>query len=190
MAVSVSTSSTRIVDACMRYAASVEYRGVKLEDLCTASGVCERRVRQAFVERYAMPPTARLQFEALLEARRRLLDPPPSVDAVTRVALDLGFGEHGTVTEHDRRRAHDSARSRNCRPDPLDRDRVLERSQWRDAEERPVRRRVVLDERDQLGLVDRDEAPALGLDPQQTAAVHHAHDHVLGAVDGEVVTGA
>jgi AraC-like DNA-binding protein len=92
MAVSVSTSSTRIVDACMRYAASVEYRGVKLEDLCTASGVCERRVRQAFVERYAMPPTARLQFEALLEARRRLLDPPPSVDAVTRVALDLGFG--------------------------------------------------------------------------------------------------
>ena len=41
-------SSVHIVWACVRYAASVRYQRVTLNDLSEAAGVSERRVRDAF----------------------------------------------------------------------------------------------------------------------------------------------
>ena len=84
-------SSSHIVWACMRYAASVRYQSVTLSDLCAAAGVSERRVRDAFTDCYGMSPTAYLRVVALLEVRRTLLDGPSVRDAVTRAASDFGF---------------------------------------------------------------------------------------------------
>ena len=75
-------SSLRIVWACVRYAASVRYQRVTLDDLSAAAGVSERRVRDAFSDCHGMSPTAFLRVAALLEVRRVLLEAP--IDARRR----------------------------------------------------------------------------------------------------------
>jgi len=84
-------SSTQIVSACMRYARSVRYQGVTIQDLCAVSGAPERRVRDAFYDCYGVSPTAHLRAAALREVRRALLEGPPARDAVSRAATDFGF---------------------------------------------------------------------------------------------------
>ena len=69
-------SSLRIVWACVRYAASVRYQRVTLDDLSAAANVSERRVRDAFSDCHGMSPTAFLRVAALLEVRRALLATP------------------------------------------------------------------------------------------------------------------
>ena len=88
-------SSLRIVWACVRYAASVRYQRVTLDDLSAAASVSERRVRDAFSDCHGMSPTAFLRVAALLEVRRALLAAPTVRDAVTRAASDYGFWHLG-----------------------------------------------------------------------------------------------
>ena len=88
-------SSLRIVWACVRYAASVRYQRVTLNDLSAAASVSERRVRDAFSDCHGMSPTTFLRVAALLEVRRTLLDAPTVRDAVTRAASDFGFWHLG-----------------------------------------------------------------------------------------------
>ncbi len=84
-------NSVRIARACEEHAAAARYQGVTLADLCAASAVSERRVRQAFYETYGMSPTAYLRIAALHEVRNALLSGPPVRDAVSRAASDFGF---------------------------------------------------------------------------------------------------
>lgn len=84
-------NSVRIARACEERAAAARYQGLTLADLCAASGVSERRVRQAFYESYGMSPTAYLRVAALYEVRKTLLLGPPTRDAVSRAATDFGF---------------------------------------------------------------------------------------------------
>ena len=95
-------SSVHIVWACKRYAASVRYQRVTLNDLSKAAGVSERRVRDAFCDCHGMSPTAYLRVAALREVRRTLLEGPLVRDAVTRAALDLGFWHLGRFAGHYR----------------------------------------------------------------------------------------
>ena len=88
-------SSLRIVRACVRYAASVRYQRVTLDDLSSAAHVSERRVRDAFSDCLGVSPTAFLRVAALLEVRQTLLDAPAMRDAVTRAASDFGFWHLG-----------------------------------------------------------------------------------------------
>jgi AraC-like DNA-binding protein len=84
-------NSVCIARACEERAAAARYQGVTLADLCAASEVSERRVRQAFYESYGMSPTAYLRIAALYEVRKALLLGPPTRDAVSRAASDFGF---------------------------------------------------------------------------------------------------
>ena len=84
-------ASLRIVQACVQYAASVQYQGVTLSDLSAAARVSERRVRDAFNDCHGMSPTTYLRTAALREVRRTLLGGPFGRDPVTRAASDFGF---------------------------------------------------------------------------------------------------
>jgi AraC family ethanolamine operon transcriptional activator len=84
-------NSVHIVRVCEEFAIASNFHSVTLGELCRASGVSERRVRQAFYECYGISPTAYLRIAALNEVRRALLEEPPARDAVSRAASDFGF---------------------------------------------------------------------------------------------------
>lgn len=84
-------NSVSIARTCEEHATRARYQGVTLADLCAAASASERRVRQAFYECYGLSPTAYLRVAALHEVRRRLIEGPPSRDAVSRAAADFGF---------------------------------------------------------------------------------------------------
>jgi AraC-like DNA-binding protein len=83
--------SVHIVKQCEDYATDTNYQAVTLADLCEASGVSERRARQAFYECYGMSPTAFLRIAALYKVHHALVAGPPERDAVSRAAADYGF---------------------------------------------------------------------------------------------------
>jgi AraC-like DNA-binding protein len=90
-----SLSSMRITRVCQEHAEATHYHDVSLASLCAATGMSERRVRQAFYECYGMSPTAVLRITALRGVRRSLLGGPPTRDAVSRAASDFGFWHLG-----------------------------------------------------------------------------------------------
>ena len=83
--------SAKIARACEDYARRSRYHNVTLADLCTASGLSERRVRSAFYHSYQMSPTAFLRVTALNAVRRELVAGPRLRDAVSHVAAEWGF---------------------------------------------------------------------------------------------------
>jgi AraC family ethanolamine operon transcriptional activator len=97
-----STSSQRITDACVGYATRVRFQRVTMADLCAVTGVSERRVRDAFYEVYGASPTSQLRHLALHEVRRALVEVQPVRDAVTRAAMDFGFGHLSRFAAHYR----------------------------------------------------------------------------------------
>lgn len=84
-------NSVHIVKQCEEYATDTNFQAVTLADLCEASAVSERRVRQAFYECYGLSPTAFLRIAALYKVRHALLSGPRERDAVSRAAVDYGF---------------------------------------------------------------------------------------------------
>jgi AraC-like DNA-binding protein len=73
-----------------------------LSELCVASRVSERRLRQAFVSQFDVPPAAFFRLWALAQARKRLRTADASVASVTRVGLDLGFGHLSRFAQYYR----------------------------------------------------------------------------------------
>jgi AraC-like DNA-binding protein len=88
-------TSAQVARACEDHALRSRYQNVTLADLCTVSGVSERRVRSAFYECYQMSPTAYLRVSALNAVRRDLLHGPRRRDPVSRAATDWGFWHLG-----------------------------------------------------------------------------------------------
>ena len=72
-------SSVHIARMCEDYAVTTHFQGVTLAQLCLASNVSERRVRQAFQDCYGMSPTAYLRIAALHGVREVLLQYRQSV---------------------------------------------------------------------------------------------------------------
>ena len=71
-------TSMRITRVCEDHAEATRYHDISLASLCAATGMSERRVRQAFYECYGMSPTAMLRIAALHRVRRSLLRGPPT----------------------------------------------------------------------------------------------------------------
>jgi AraC-like DNA-binding protein len=88
------TDSQRVVRACVDYAESIGHRPSILE-LVAASGVPERRMREAFTSVYDTPPSAFFREWALTEAHRRLATAEPSDATVAQIAESVGFAHLG-----------------------------------------------------------------------------------------------
>ena len=63
------THSMSIASACVESAARTRYESTTMAELSEIAGVCERRVRRAFYDCYAMSPSAYLRVAALHGAR-------------------------------------------------------------------------------------------------------------------------
>ena len=90
-----------IVHRCLDLAVALGRRPT-LRELCVASHVSERRLRQAFVGQFDVPPVAFFRLWALAQARKRLRTADASVASVTRVGLDLGFGHLSRFAQYYR----------------------------------------------------------------------------------------
>ncbi len=95
----VAAVSLRITAACIEYA-DASYGCPTPAQMHTVAFVSERRIRQAFVETYGMPPTVYFRMRALHEARLRLLSGDSR--SVTTVAHDAGFHHPGRFARHYR----------------------------------------------------------------------------------------
>lgn len=93
--------SRRVVHACIEYAESIA-RIPSISELCLVAYVSERRLREAFVQEYALPPSRFFRAWALNEAHRRLLHAEIDEQTVTEVATGLGFGHLGRFSSQYR----------------------------------------------------------------------------------------
>lgn len=86
--------SRRIVNACVD---ELEMeRGIpSIAMMCRAASVSERRLREAFISTFDVPPKRYWQSRLLSEARERLISGEAGSDSVQAVALDLGFNHMG-----------------------------------------------------------------------------------------------
>lgn len=82
--------SRRIVNVCIEYAEATG-RNPSIPELCMAAHVSERRLRQAFIDTFDVPPSRYFRDRALDRARRRLIEGGRYGGSVTEVALDHGF---------------------------------------------------------------------------------------------------
>lgn len=68
---------------------------IYIAELCEATGVSERTLRNAFQETYGMSPMRYLNLWRLHRARKALRDADPAQRTVTRIATGLGLWEMG-----------------------------------------------------------------------------------------------
>jgi AraC family ethanolamine operon transcriptional activator len=90
-----------VVRDCVDYAVSIQ-RIPSNGELCLASHVSERRLRQAFADQFDMPPTQFFRTWALGLARRRLRAAEVGTTTVSRVAVDAGFHHLGRFATYYR----------------------------------------------------------------------------------------
>jgi AraC-like DNA-binding protein len=74
-----------------------------IAELCAVAVVSERRLRDAFVRIYGMPPSRFLRGRALSNTRQSLLEASPDAESVTHIALSHGFKHLGQFGQHYRR---------------------------------------------------------------------------------------
>jgi AraC-like DNA-binding protein len=89
----------QVMLACIDYAEAVE-RIPTMPELCEASSVSERRLREAFVATHDLPPHRFFLTWALDRARRRLVRADPTIETVTRIAADTGFTHLGRFARY------------------------------------------------------------------------------------------
>jgi len=94
-------NSRRITADCIEYA-EASHQLPSIAQLCGAVHVSERRLRNAFVDTFGMPPSTYFRHRALNKVRRQLSTEPGSA-AVGVIALDAGFGNLGRFSSEYRR---------------------------------------------------------------------------------------
>ena len=93
--------SRHVVHACIDYADATQ-RIPSITELCLAAHVSERKVREAFVREFDLPPSRYFRNWALEAAHRRLVMAEPAHESVTDVAVDIGFDHLGRFAGHYR----------------------------------------------------------------------------------------
>ena len=93
--------SRHVVHACIDYANATQ-RIPSITELCLAAHVSERRLREAFVREFDLPPSRYFRNWALEAAHRRLVMAEPAHESVTDVAVDIGFDHLGRFAGHYR----------------------------------------------------------------------------------------
>jgi AraC-like DNA-binding protein len=86
-------SSRRIVSACINYSETI-HGPPSISEMCAVSHASERRVRAAFMDAFAVPPTVYFRHRALSLARSQLILSPTD-GTVSDVALGAGFRNLG-----------------------------------------------------------------------------------------------
>lgn len=86
--------SRHVVHLCIDYADATQ-RIPSIPELCLAAHVSERRLRKAFVDEFAVPPSRFFRNWALTAAHRRLQAGRATRVSVTEVATGIGFGHLG-----------------------------------------------------------------------------------------------
>ena len=90
-----------VVHACIDYADRTE-RIPAISELCLAAHVSERKLREAFVCEFDLPPSQYFRNWALEAAHRRLRRADSSERSVTEIATDVGFHHLGRFASHYR----------------------------------------------------------------------------------------
>ena len=93
--------SRDVVHECIGFAGAVA-RIPSISELCKVAHVSERRLREAFADEFAMPPTLYFRDWALDECHRRLRAARPDTATVTGVAADMGFAHLGRFSGYYR----------------------------------------------------------------------------------------
>ena len=91
--------SRYVVHACIDYANATQ-RIPSITELCLAAHVSERRLREAFVREFDLPPSRYFRNWALEATHRRLMAADPSEESVTQIAVDVGFDHLGRFAGH------------------------------------------------------------------------------------------
>lgn len=86
--------SRHVVHLCIDYADATQ-RIPSIPELCLAANVSERRLRKAFTDEFALPPSQFFRDWALTTAHKRLLAADNHSVTVTEVATGIGFGHLG-----------------------------------------------------------------------------------------------
>jgi AraC family ethanolamine operon transcriptional activator len=89
------TASARIVSAAIELAEAGVMVAPSMTRICAATGMSERRVRDAFVDTTGMPPQTYFQVRSLNLAREQLLAQSPDESSVTDIAGSLGIWHLG-----------------------------------------------------------------------------------------------
>lgn len=86
--------SRHVVHQCMDYVDATG-RIPSISELCLAAHVSERKLRQAFIDEFDVPPTRFFREWALTMARQRLRTAGDDGRTVSEIAFDLGFAHLG-----------------------------------------------------------------------------------------------
>lgn len=96
-----SIDSRHLVHACIDYADHTE-RIPSIAELCLVAHVSERKLREAFVREFDLPPSRFFRNWALELAHRRLRETVSEEQSVTEIAADIGFAHLGRFAGHYR----------------------------------------------------------------------------------------
>lgn len=84
-------SRTRVIARCLELIDASDGQPLFIDDLCSASQVSERTLRNIFQEYFGVGPMRLLKVRQLREIRSALLKADPAVDTVTRIAARFGI---------------------------------------------------------------------------------------------------
>ncbi len=83
-------SRTRVIARCLELIDATEGQPLFIDDLCAATQVSERTLRNIFQEYFGVGPMRLLKVRQLREIRSALLKGDPVLDTVTRIAARFG----------------------------------------------------------------------------------------------------
>jgi AraC family ethanolamine operon transcriptional activator len=83
-------SRTRVIARCLELIDATEGQPLFIDDLCTATQVSERTLRNIFQEYFGVGPMRLLKVRQLREIRSALLRGDPVADTVTKIAARFG----------------------------------------------------------------------------------------------------
>jgi len=83
-------SRTRVIARCLELIDATEGQPLFIDDLCTATQVSERTLRNIFQEYFGVGPMRLLKVRQLREIRSALLRGDPVLDTVTKIAARFG----------------------------------------------------------------------------------------------------
>ena len=85
----------RVAQQAMAYLRDHEREAIYIADLCLATGISERWLREAFHAVYGTSPMRMLRLRRLNQVHRALLSDLPAASSVTEVAMSYGFFDLG-----------------------------------------------------------------------------------------------
>ncbi len=88
----------RALRVCLDYLEAADLATLETNDLRQASGVSERTLQYAFLERFGMSPAAFVKAQRLTQVRHVLLRPNLVDLPIGEIAASLGIWHHGHFT--------------------------------------------------------------------------------------------